>query len=79
MHQQNDDVYTTALSIVTKSLKPFFKGKNSEERLQNASEVAVSSIHHLLNVNENVRRKPIGATIMTPGAASNLGVSPRIL
>jgi len=51
------------------SLAPHFKGKGAAERLEEAVHVATNSISHMLTMRA-VRKNPLGATIMTEGAAT---------
>lgn len=51
------------------SLKPYFKGKGSASRLEEAVHTATNSIAHMLTTRD-VRKNPIGVTIMTEGASA---------
>lgn len=51
------------------SLKPYFKGKGAANRLEEAVQVATSSISHMLTMRP-VRKEPLGATIMTESASA---------
>ncbi len=51
------------------SLLPYFKGKNANSKLEEAVNVATNSICHMLTTRD-VRKNPLGATIMTEGAAT---------
>ena len=74
MSQEAMELVVTAL---TESLKPFFKGKNSSERLTEAVAAAATSIAHLVTTRENVPNKKLGATVMTESASANKNIAPR--
>ena len=68
-----------AKECIGDALAPFFKGKLSDERHQAATDAALAAIVHLNTVKDTVRKKPLGATIMTEQASGNIrpGISPR--
>lgn len=70
-----------ALECLTEALVPHFKGKNAEDRLNEAAGAALASISHLLTVRETVKKRPLGATVMTEQASGNIrpGITPRSL
>lgn len=68
-----------ARECLTEALAPHFKGKMAEERLTEAVSDALGSIEHLITIKDVVKKKPLGATIMTEQASGNIrpGISPR--
>lgn len=51
------------------SLRPYFKGKAAQDKLEEAVNVATNSISHMLTMRA-VRSSPLGATIMTERASA---------
>jgi len=64
-----DNVMELCRQCLRESLSPYFKGKNSANRLEEAVAVATNSIGHMLT-QRVVRKDPLGATVMTEGASA---------
>lgn len=64
-----ENVMELCRECLRESLSSYFKGKNAASRLEEAVHVATNSISHMLTV-QSVRKSPLGATIMTEGAAT---------
>jgi hypothetical protein len=85
MSQDKDEASKTPIEIAAEVLKealaPHFKGKLAEDRLGVAVADAVSAIAHLIVVKDNVRKRPLGATVMTEQASGQIrpGIAPRSL
>lgn len=71
------DALTSARHALKESLRPFFKGKNAEQRLEDAALAALQSIDHLITTQPEASNRKLGATVMTESASANKRVAPR--
>jgi hypothetical protein len=54
---------------LTEALGPYFSGKKKEENLKLAVQACINSISHMLTM-QDVRKSPLGATVMTESASA---------
>lgn len=78
-NQEPRSTLDIALECIKEALAPHFKGKNSDERLNEAANAALGSVAHMITVRQDVKKKPIGATVMTEQASAVIrpGIAPR--
>ena len=70
-----------ARECIKEALTPYFKGKTSEDRLEDATANVLVSISHLITARDDVKKKPLGATVMTEQASGTIrpGIAPRTI
>ena len=61
------------------ALRPHFKGKTAEARLEKATVDALGAVAHLITVRQDVKKNRLGATVMTEGASQFKTRPPRTL
>ena len=71
------DALSKARGLLKESLRPHFKGKTAEARLEKATEAALESISHLITTRTDAPTKKLGVTVMTESASANKNIAPR--
>lgn len=68
--EQDRSTLDIAFDKVRESLAPYFKGrKNADANLHEATKAVIASISHMITVRDNVKKRPLGATVMTEQAS----------
>lgn len=71
------DALQNARGLLKESLRPFFKGKTAEERLEKATAAALESVSHLITTRADAPKNKLGVTVMTESASANKRIAPR--
>jgi len=71
------DALQNARGLIKESLKPFFKGKTAEERLEKATAATLEAIGHLVTTRTDAPKNKLGVTVMTESASANKRIAPR--
>lgn len=66
---------------IKEALAPHFSGKTAEKRLDSAATDVLNAVAHLITTRDEVKKNPLGATVMTEKASSVKapGIVPRTI